>query len=538
MPSGKKIQTIHKREFQRSRIFKLTLPFHFVSGRTLCQCDDTVIPNISKKTMKTPVRLRHWLAALLPAVLVCPSLSAATDPQEVRMIVKLKPGMQENTFQGMMRVRGGREKGGISKLNARVISVPAATAALLKGEMSRHSDVEYVEPDYVATTLATTNDPYFTQGSQWHLAKIQAPSAWDLSTGSSTLKVAVVDSGVNAAHPDLAGKVLAGYDFFANDSDPTDENGHGTAVAGVISPAANNALGVAGVTWNCPILPVRVLGADGSGSYSAIANGIIYAADQGARIINLSLGGTASSTTLQSAINYAWSKNCIIVAAAGNNGNNVAFYPAACTNVVAVSATDASDVKATWSNYGSYVDVAAPGVNIMTLFGTDQYATWNGTSFASPVTSGVVALMASSNPALSNSQIVGLLTANSDDVGTAGYDVNTGYGRVNAYRAVLAAKSQTSTADTIAPVTKITSPADGSTVKTPSQKVAVSATDNVKVTKVALYADGVLVGSSNTASATFTWSTSKISTGSHQLQAYGYDAAGNIGASAVITVRR
>jgi len=144
---------------------------------------------------------------------------------------------------------------------------------------------------------------------------------------------------------------------------------------------------MASVAWGNPILPVKVLGADGSGTYSGIANGITWAADKGARIINLSLGGTSSSRTLQDAVNYAWNKKAVLVAAAGNNGNDTALYPAACSNVVAVSATNSSDSRPSWSNYGSYVDVAAPGESILTLYGADSYAYWNGTSFSSPVAS-------------------------------------------------------------------------------------------------------------------------------------------------------
>ncbi len=311
----------------------------------------------------------------------------------------------------------------------------------LKGELERDANIEYVEPDFIAQALGTSNDPYFVQGSQWHLSKIQAPTAWDTTTGSSTQPVAVIDTGVRASHPDLVGKVLVGYDFVANDNDANDENGHGTAVAGTVSPASNNQVGVCGVAWSNPILPVRVLDANGSGNYSAIANGIIYAADLGAKVINLSLGGTSSSRALQDAVTYAWNKQCVLVAAAGNNGSNVAFYPAACTNVVAVSATNVSDTRPTWSNFGSYVDVSAPGVDILSVFGNDQYAAWNGTSFSSPVASGVVALMAAANSTLTNVQLVDLLIKNSDDIGALGKDVYYGNGRVNANRAVTAAKN-------------------------------------------------------------------------------------------------
>ncbi|MEY3898322.1 MAG: hypothetical protein RLZZ214_3843, partial [Verrucomicrobiota bacterium] len=348
--------------------------------------------------------------------------------------------------------------------------------------------------------------------------------------------VAVVDSGVSATHPDLVGKVLTnGYDFIANDSDPTDENGHGTAVAGTVSPASNNQLGVAGVSWNTPILPVRVLDANGSGSYSAIASGITYAADRGAKVINLSLGGTSTSRTLQDAVNYAWNKQSVIVAAAGNNGNNITFYPAACSNVVAVSATDSADVRPSWSNYGSYVDVSAPGANILSLYGADQYASWNGTSFSCPVTSGVVALAASANSKLTNSQLVEILVKNTDDIGAPGYDIYYGSGRVNAYRTASAALALASS-DVTAPVVGITSPADGATLAPTTQRIDVRGSDNVAVTRIELYIDGKLFGTSTASTATFSWSTKKVTRGSHTLQAYAYDAAANVGTSSSVTV--
>ncbi len=474
--------------------------------------------------------------AVFAALFSTVASSNAAPPAMTQVLLKPKASMSEAALNAILTFRGAAQTGAVPALGVRVIEVPAAAAAHLLAALQQNKDVEYAEPDYTAEAVGTANDPYFTQGSEWHLAKIEAPAAWDTTTGASNIIVAVVDSGVRASHPDLAGKVLAGYDFVGNDNDPTDENGHGTAVSGTIAPASNNLLGVAGVAWANPILPVRVLDAAGSGTYSAISNGIIYAADHGARIINLSLGGTSSSTTLQDAVNYAWNKKCVLIAAAGNNGNNVTFYPAACNNVVAVSATDAADVRPTWSNYGSYVDVSAPGVDILTLYGADQYAAWSGTSFSSPVTSGVVALMASANPNLTNSQLVDLLLKNSDDIGTAGYDVYYGNGRVNANRAVAAAKALVNTADTIAPVATITSPTDGSTVKFPSQRIDVSGTDNVGVTRIELYLDGKLFGTSTSSPASFSWNTRKTSAGAHQIQAYAYDAAGNAGASSVVTV--
>jgi subtilisin family serine protease len=396
-----------------------------------------------KTTPLIRLLFRNFSLLLASVLAVVGSHASAqnVDTGDVRLIVKLKPSMLEANFKGKLNARGATQRSEIRGINARVIRAPKASAGLLKGELERDANIEYVEPDFIAQALGTSNDPYFVQGSQWHLSKIQAPTAWDTTTGSASQIVAVIDSGVRSSHPDLVGKVLTGYDFVANDNDATDENGHGTGVAGTVSPGSNNQIGVCGVAWANPILPVRVLDANGSGNYSAICNGIIYAADRGAKVINLSLGGTSSSRALQDAINYAWNRQCVIVAAAGNNGSNVAFYPAACTNVVAVSATNLNDTRPSWSNFGSYVDVSAPGVDILSVYGGDQYAAWNGTSFSSPVASGVLALMAAANSTLTNVQLVDLLIKNSDDIGALGKDVYYGNGRVNANRAVTAAKN-------------------------------------------------------------------------------------------------
>ena len=476
------------------------------------------------------------VTAALLALFSSRSHAAPPDSTEVQILVKPKHAMTEVALHAILSSKGAAQHGTVTALGVRIIRVPAKAAEHLLDALKNHADVEYAEPDFVAEAIGTANDPYYTSGSEWHLAKIQAPTAWDITTGTSGVVIAVIDTGANYSHPDLSGKLLVGYDFVNGDSDPSDDNGHGTAVSGTAAPATNNSIGVAGIAWVNPILPVKVLGANGSGTYSGIANGITYAADRGARILNMSLGGTSSSRTLQDAVNYAWNKNCVLIAAAGNNGNNTPVYPAACSNVVAVSATNSSDTLPTWSNYGSYVDVSAPGESILTLYGADSYAWWSGTSFSSPVTSGTVALMASANPNLSNSQIVDLLLKNSDDLGALGYDVYYGWGRVNAYRAVFAAKNYV-TPDTSAPIVSITSPADASTVAG-TIDVSVSATDNVGVTKIELYVDTQLVAQSSSASAIFSLNTLNYPDGAHTLQARAYDAAGNVGTKSIsVTVK-
>jgi hypothetical protein len=455
----------------------------------------------------------------------------AAAKREVQILVKPKPSAPEAALDAILSSQGARQHDRIPALDVRIIRVPEHAAEKLLLALQRNRDVEYAEPDFIATAIGTANDPYFTGGSQWYLSKIQAPQAWDSSTGATDGIVAIIDTGVLASHPDLAGKVLQGYDFVNNDNNATDDNGHGTAAAGLSSAASNNGLGMASVAWANPILPVKVLGADGNGSYSGIANGITWAANRGARVINLSLGGTSSSRTLQDAVNYAWNQKSVIIAAAGNNGNSTTFYPAACNNVVAVSATTSTDTRPSWSNYGSYVDVSAPGANILTLQGTSTYAYWNGTSFSSPITSGVVALMAAANPALSNASLVDLLLKNSDDIGTVGYDVYFGHGRVNASRAVTAALGSV-LADTTAPVSSINSPSNGAIVSG-ILNISVSATDNTGVTRTELYLDGVLLAQSNSASATFSWDTLNSTDGAHTLEARAYDAANNVGSKSI-----
>lgn len=329
--------------------------------------------------------------------------------------------------------------------------------------------VDFAEPNRVARAMLTPNDP--TYPSQWaHNNTGQAikygggtvgtvdcdtdtDQAWDLQTGSASFILAIIDTGVDTGHPEFSGRVVAGYDYINNDSNPADDNGHGTCCAGIALGAGNNSQGIAGVAWGIKLMPVKVLDAAGSGSYTAVANGVNFAADNGAKILSMSLGGGASAT-LQTAINYAYGKGCAIFAAAGNSNRSSLDYPAGYSNTIAVGAlspcnerksTSSCDGETWWgSNYGTGLDVMAPGVRIHTAdirgaggFGSGDYITdFNGTSSATPHAAGIGALVWSQNPALTNATLQTVLQNNCDDMGTAGYDTQTGYGRMNAYRAV------------------------------------------------------------------------------------------------------
>lgn len=267
-------------------------------------------------------------------------------------------------------------------------------------------DIQYVEPNYLYTTTAEPNDPDFSDS--WGVGAINAPQAWDTASGDG-IKVAVVDTGVNPNHPDLAGQVLPGKDMVNHDDDPMDDHGHGTHVAGTIAAVANNFVGVAGVAPHARIIPVKVLAANGSGTNDTIAEGILEAAKLGAKVINMSLGGPDNSQTLDAAIQQVERQGVIVVCAAGNDNVNTPFYPAANDGVIGVAAVDPANRKASFSNYGDYIDVAAPGTNIVSTGFQGGYVKMSGTSMASPHVAGAVAVLLSKYPALRGAQVQKLL---------------------------------------------------------------------------------------------------------------------------------
>ena len=308
-------------------------------------------------------------------------------------------------------------------------------------ELQKDPSVEYAEPNYRRQALVTTpNDTYYAS-YQWNMPIIRANYAWDVTRGNTSTVIAVIDTGVSLTHPDLASKIIAGYDFADNDSNPMDEQGHGTHVAGIAAAITNNGIGVAGIDWNARIMPVRVLDENGSGLDSDIAEGIIWAADNGADVINMSLGGPSSfPQTLQSAVDHAYySHGVVVVAAVGNNPNGVPIYPAACSHVIGVAATNSSDQRASFSNYGTFVDIAAPGETIASTYwsgGANGYALASGTSMATPHVAGLAALLVGQYPSYTPAQIEGEIETTAIDLGTPGRDNYYGYGRIDAYNAV------------------------------------------------------------------------------------------------------
>lgn len=286
------------------------------------------------------------------------------------------------------------------------------------------------------------NDPMYHNNALVYAPQlIGVPAAWDFTLGDPSVVIAILDTGVNTNHPEFAGRILPGYDFINNDPDPSDDNGHGTHVAGIAAAGVNNGIGNVGICGGCSILPVKVLSNTGAGLWSQVANGIIFAADNGADVINLSLGGYSPSSTMQAAITYAQEKGVLVVGAAGNDNRSEAFYPAAFDNVVGVGATDIHDVIWPLSNTGSYVDVVAPGVTIFNTFNDlnnyyGGYALYNGTSMSAPHVVGLAGLLFSQNQNRTADQVINLITSTATDLGAPGWDATYGWGRIDAGKAL------------------------------------------------------------------------------------------------------
>src|SRR3990167_499089 len=384
----------------------------------------------------------------------------------VAILSRVAPGFMQDTIENR-----------IEKLDIFQISLPNVNASQVITALKKTGLVDFVEPDAKASKVGTTDDTSLSV--QWGLYKTQvasssAQSAWDLETGNTSIKVAVLDTGIDETHPELASQIVDKNNF-TNTSSSIDADGHGSHVSGVIAAVGNNSSGIAGICYKCQLLNGKVLDDTGSGYYSWIANGIVWATDSGAKVINMSLGGSTNSQTLLDAVNYAISHDVVVVAAAGNSGSSIKFYPAGFGGVISVGATNENDVKPYWSNYGNWVMVAGPGTNIYSTYKNGGYQTMQGTSMATPFVSGVAALIWSHGNCPDSACVVQTLENTADHVAGSGSQFK--YGRVNALGALGVTSSPTPSVTPTPTSDPTTTPTENPTPTiTPTQAPSVTPT--------------------------------------------------------------
>ena len=432
-----------------------------------------------------------FAAAYKTVFIIDPASGKNLEVVDGELLVKFKSGTKKTMMAVINNVLGTQVRTVIASLNIQCVKLPAGKSIRQMIELyKKDPNVEYAEPNYIRKAFITTpNDYYYPQ--QWHLKKMDCDLIWDVETGSSAVVIAVIDSGINYSHEDLTDNMwvntdeissnsvdddsntfiddVKGWDFADNDNNPMDVYGHGTEVAGAAAARGDNGKGVAGVTWYSKIMNVRVLDSYGVCVTSTLISGIEYAADNGADIINLSLGGSDSSDIEQAVMNDAYAKGCLIIAATGNDNYSSISFPAGYEHVIAVGAVNNKDIRccrSEWgdncgedgkspcgSNYGSGIDVVAPGNDIVTTVYKDYYGAIvvngynyaSGTSLAAPLVSGVAALIKSYYPQVTNLELEDRLKFTADDITgvdptkktcAAGWDQYTGYGRVNARSAI------------------------------------------------------------------------------------------------------
>jgi len=477
------------------------------------------------------------------------------------ILVRFKTTPAQDVLSQLNTAFGAKVVGTIDKIGVTHIqTAPEAGLALLE-HLNKRSDVEFAEFDSPVQAIQTfvPDDTYYSTAyasshygnvAQWGPTAVSAPAAWGVTRGDPSIVIAIVDTGVDDTHPDLASKIVGEYSVIGGTA--KDGFGHGTHVAGIAAAATNNNIGVAGMCPNCGILSVKVLNAQGAGYMSDVASGITYAASHGARVISMSLGGPGRSSTLQSALDYAIANNALPVCAMGNSGSGSNTpEPAYWHDCLSVIAADQNGAKASFSNYGIKADVAAPGVAILSTMPTYpvtlttnygysmNYDALSGTSMATPMVAGIAGLVLSQNPSLTPAQVAGIIEASSGD--GVSWSPNLAFGVVNAFNAVSSAIHN----DYVAPAPNVLSPAEGATV---SGMVTIQAApiDNTTVHHVDLVQNGtrfmqVLTGASTTTGTgktamtipawTAFWPSTSVWNGSISIPAFAVDVFGNTSAA-------
>jgi len=481
------------------------------------------------------------------------------------LIVKFKAGISEQAIEEVNLRHGVHQISRNRWIGFRRLKAAKRKNIFdLAAAYSKNPNVEYARPNYVCRAFFVPNDQFYSY--QWHFPLIGMEQAWGLETGDPSIVVAVVDTGVAYEDyterirrwrrhyykaPDLAQtSFVPGYDFINNDEHPNDDEGHGTHITGTIAQSTNNNLGCSGIAFNCSIMPVKVLGSSGSGTVDSLANGITFAADNGAKVINMSLGFSPDIApedipAVTEAVQYAYNRGCVLVASSGNDEVDIVSLPAAYPEVIAVGAVHSGDERADYSQYGTELELVAPGGDtedrngdgymdgvLQQTFGnsTGDWGYWfyTGTSCAAPHVSGVAALLISKGVATTPEDVRQALQDTAVDKGPAGWDEEYGWGRVDAF----ATLQWTSGPVDNPPAVNITAPADGDTVSG-IVTITADATDDIGVAQVDFYYDSNLIGTDTASPYSVNWDTTTVDDSAYTITASAVDTASQIASDSI-----
>ncbi len=442
--------------------------------------NSVVLPPVDQ--VESAQRVLYGLPPLAPATEAGASASPTSDAAltelsisqqlesahvENQIVVKIDPQNREEAIQVIesLGINLTTDSTPIGSLESLIVNVDASQLDSVLAALQNTSTVEFADPNYLVTLAGTPDDPDFS--AQTNLTAIQAPRAWDAFPNMPQVLVAVIDTGVDVTHPDLTSAIWRnpaeigldangadkstngidddsngyvddwqGWNMVAGNNNANDDQGHGTHLAGIIGAQSNNGIGIAGIAPNARILPVKVLDNSGYGTHAKVAEGIVYAVDMGARVINLGFGGTGSGDILRNAIDYALAHNVIVVAASGNKGDNTTYYPAGYKGVVAVSSVDNGLALSASSSYGNHISLSAPGSAVRSTFPGGTYSEASGTSMSSAHVSGVAVLLASKPQFMDKNYLTSALFGSALDLGAPGYDPFFGYGLIQAFDAL------------------------------------------------------------------------------------------------------
>lgn len=461
-----------------------------------------------------------------------------------RVVVKFRPGVPAHAQASVVTGRGHATGRTIPQLEMHVVLIPPGrTAEDVVARYENHPLVEFAEADQVVEPALIPDDPWYhvSVNNQWHLPAIDGPAAWDITTGSSDVIIAILDTGVDGTHPELQSKMVPGWNVINDNSDTHDVNGHGTRVAGTVAAISNNGTLVASVCWGAKIMPIRVASEFGTSSGTLLAAGLVWAADHGARVANMSLAMVHSETVRAAAQYFQDHARGIVTMSAGNFG----FVDSNPDDpfIITVSATDKSDQVTDWSVTGNPIDVSAPGVAIITIKHDDHawVTSASGTSHSAPIVAGVAALVLSVNPNLGAHEVEEILQKSADDFGPKGWDPDYGWGRINLAQAVRSAGGveppPPPRPDTEPPTVSIAFPGDGDVVSGPIA-VLVNANDNAGISAVDLFLDDRHVSKDATPPYRWPLDTVPLADGEHMLFAMATDTSDNTATSdrVIVTV--